>query len=632
MPDFQVPLIYPALSPPYEVVLEETIGQLEKNKGLYEWETEVKVGTKTLVFPPHAAKVPPADQRENIFDPNALAQTFYALRDQCAPLSPISICRLAPDADMPKDFDELIKRNEELRLEDPKQQNMLFDSNIGMLPVISSFRRAVQRNILPPGDRADRDWYTDAVFAQQHFTGTNPTTITLAKDWTSAFLDSASAAGNADVVKLLRSVHANSLYVQDYSYFRSAMGFGPNQDLTSGTGRYGCAPVALFHLTDEGHLHPIAIVLDYKGSMPDSIVIFNKRLAPKSSTLGQEKEDWPWRYAKMCVQSADWLRHEVAIHLVNTHLVEEAVIVAAHRTLPPKHVVYHLLEKHWDTTLPLNALARTSLVPGVIAPLAGVPPGQLIRYLNNAYATFDWHALHVPADLAGRGFPPASLADSPKFHNYAYARNVVCMWDVIRAFVASVLEVYYKAGDAHVAADPHLAAFCTEMRSAHGANLTSFPQIKTLHELIDAVTMCIHIASPQHTAVNYLQHYYQVFVANKPWALYTPLPKTLEELNGYKQADVFDALPFRVTRDWLVGAQLPYLLSFEVVGSSSLLTYASTQARSYNAVVARAARTLEAELKRLQGVFRKHSKEMDDQKGEGYMVMDPEMTAVSILI
>lgn len=30
------------------------------------------------------------------------------------------------------------------------------------------------------GDRPKQDWYTDAVFAQQQFTGTNPTTITLA--------------------------------------------------------------------------------------------------------------------------------------------------------------------------------------------------------------------------------------------------------------------------------------------------------------------------------------------------------------------------------------------------------------------------------------------------------------------
>ena len=57
-----------------------------------------------------------------------------------------------------------------------------------------------------------------------------------------------------------------------------------------------------------------------------------------------------------------------------------------------------------------------------------------------------------------------------------------------------------------------------------GANLKSFPTLSTVNELVDCVTMCIHIASPQHMAVNYLQNYYQSFVVNKPACMYRPLP------------------------------------------------------------------------------------------------------------
>ncbi|KAG8677987.1 hypothetical protein FRC09_020220 [Ceratobasidium sp. 395] len=408
------------------------------------------------------------------------------------------------------------------------------------------------------------------------------------------------------------------------------MGLLNDQELLSGDGRYGAAPVALFHLGANGHLHPLAIAIDYKGSLAESVVIFNKHLTP-SADLVEEAKDWPWRYAKTCVQSADWLRHEVVIHLVNTHLVEEATIVAAHRTLPPHHIVFHLLQKYWETTLPLNRAARQELVPNVIAKLAGVGKTELGKFLNHAYLSFDWTRLRIPNDLETRGFPLADLESSPKFHNYAYARNMALMWSAIRAFVAGVLSPCYYGGDEQVAADPYVQDFVTEMRSPQGANMSSFPDIKTLYELIDTVTMCIHIASPQHTAVNYLQHYYQVFVPNKPWALYTPLPGSLSDLQKYEEQDLLDALPFKQTTDWLIGAQLPYLLSFEVIGQSSLLAYAKNHLDNNIKEIADSARLFKEELERLQKVFKTHSKELDDQDTR-YMVMDPSITAVSILI
>ncbi|KAG9118499.1 hypothetical protein FRC07_006955 [Ceratobasidium sp. 392] len=588
--NLQVPLVYPTPGLTRESVEQETLASLQENKNLYQW--ELNDG-----YPPHVSKVPPGDEKSGIFNVQALLQVGGMLK----PNDEISAqyFRLAPNPQVPMSLDALVEYNQSQRA--------------------------------PPGDRKKRDWYSDAVFAQQHFTGTNATTITLAKDWIAAFEERAEAFENVEMLNLLRSAPATSLYVQDYSYFRSAMGLSDEKELASGDGRYGCAPVALFQLGDNGHLHPLAIVIDYKGSMAASVVIFNKRLTPASGDLVEETQDWPWRYAKTCVQSADWLRHEVAIHLVNTHLVEEASIVAAHRTLPPRHIVYQLLEKHWETTLPLNREARDALVPKVITELAGVGKVELSKLLNHAYSSFDWSRLRIPNDLEARGFPLADLEKSPKFHNYAYARNMALMWPAIRTFVASVLGPYYDGGDEHVAADPYLKDFCDEMRSPKGANMSSFPEIKTLDELIDTVTMCIHIASPQHTAVNYLQHYYQVFVPNKPWAMYTPLPRSLAELQEYKEQQLLDALPFKRTKDWLIGAQLPYLLSFEVIGQSSLLFYAAAQSKSPIRVIADSARSFETKLKELQAVFKAHSKELDDQDTR-YMVMDPAMTAVSILI
>jgi hypothetical protein len=192
------------------------------------------------------------------------------------------------------------------------------------------------------------DWYSDAVFAQQSFTGPNPTSIANASaEWIERFQGSAKSQGKSRVLSLLRNSNPESFYIQDYSYFRSAANAPPNSVLVSDDGvRFRCAAVTLFQLSPEGKLHPLAIVLDYRVCMDNSVVIFNQRLSPSDPTT-TEARDWPWRYAKMCNQVSDWFHHEGVVHLNNCHLVEEATIVAASRSFTSDHIVWRLLEPHW---------------------------------------------------------------------------------------------------------------------------------------------------------------------------------------------------------------------------------------------------------------------------------------------
>ncbi|KAJ3828144.1 lipoxygenase [Lentinula raphanica] len=473
-----------------------------------------------------------------------------------------------------------------------------------------------------------RDWYTDAAFGQQQFTGTNPTTITLApSQWLEEFMAVAKVQGRADIIKLLTD-KADSIYMQDYSYFRSSMGLRAGETIICDD-RYGCASVVIFHLEPEGKLHPLGIVLDYKGSMKESVCIFNRRIA--SGVSGNEYEDWPWRFAKTCVQVSDWLRHEVTIHLVHTHLVEEVIIVAAYRSLGPNHIVFRLLEPHWSTTLSLNKAARETLVPKIIIGMTGLSASQTYMFLKSAYDDFDWTGLYIPNDLKKRGFPLENL-DDPKYHNYGYARNISQMWNIIRKFVSTVLKQEY-ASDQEVLSDESIATFCEDTRSRDGGQFMSFPDIRTLDELIDFVTMCIHIAAPQHTAVNYLQQYYQTFVPNKPSALHIPLPQSLSELCAYDEQDLLSALPLKKPRDWLLMAQVPYLLSFEVPEESTILHYAETTSSSQATpeIIRAAAGVLETDLRAFIDVVQKNSNELDDQQTP-YLVLDPSRTAISILI
>lgn len=485
-----------------------------------------------------------------------------------------------------------------------------------------------------------KDWYTDDRFAQQQLTGVNPTTITLASaEWVSRFKNAAKAQGLAKVEGLIASAEPKSLYIQDCSYFREAIKIASDETMISeqaSGNRFACAAISLFHLNKDGGLHPVGIVCDYRGSMEKSITIFNQRLSPSDSTRSEAK-DWPWRYAKTCAQVSDWARHEITAHLTETHFIEEVVIVATHRCIPPGHPVYNLLEPHWLRTLSLNAAARSTLVPTVIFDLVGFQGDQAYDFVRHAFDHFDFKSRYVPNDLKARGFPPEEL-DSPKFRNYAYGRNMILMWKAIRKYVTSMIALTPLRDNAAVAADQPIKAWCSEIQRKDAGQIPSFPTVTTTSELIDAITMCIHIASPQHTAVNYLQNFYQAFVINRPAALYTPIPKSLSQLQNFKEDDLVKALPIGRTREWLLSSHVPHLLSFKVAEENNLINYAASLFHTYKykygpgeQEIKKNAESFYNDLRELIIKFKQHS----DQMTKGtipYEVMDPNATAVSILI
>lgn len=501
--------------------------------------------------------------------------------------------------------------------------------------------RAERRDVYSEPCIGDRDdWYSDAVFAQTEFTGVNPTSLTIitTTPWLARFKSAAAAQHISDVLDLLAKSESE-LYVSDCSYFRQAVGVENQQEpIQSADGnKWGCASVCVYHLLPTGALHPIGIVIDYRDSlaadsttMPNSVTIFNKRLSPSSKAVDEET-DWPWRFAKNCVQTSDWLRHELGVHLTNAHLIEESVIVACPLTLPVDHPVYQILEPHWLKTLSLNAAARSALIPGIAIPIAGMTAPQVYAFIKDAYKRFDWVAKYIPNDLDGRGFSLNDLS-KPKFHNYAYARNMALMWTTLRTFVFGTLSSRYPTNDS-VAQDLDLQTLGDMLRGE--GQITSFPVLNTRDKLFDAVTMCIHIASPQHTSINYLQNYYQSFVIARPPALYTAPPQTLAELKRYKEADLLATYPLKHPRDYLLASHIGHLLSSTVAQDQNLPNFAQSVIQiawaNRDVLMEKVGNKLLADLKACDEVFKRHSKELDDQT-KPYDVMDPGVTAVSILI
>lgn len=480
------------------------------------------------------------------------------------------------------------------------------------------------------------DWYSDRRFADQQFSGTNPTTIRLVSDsFLGEFVAAARAGGYDKWADVLTEADPKSLFMQDCSYFREAAGVSdPAGELHNkqpgSNDNWTCCAVSLFRLHEDGKLHPVAICIDYKGSMDKSVTIFNQRMLPTDSTAG-EKEDWPWRYAKTCAQVSDWIRHELAVHLTESHLVEEAIIVATNRTIPMEHIVYKILSPHWYKTLSLNAAARASLVPQVIVELIGLTPDQAYSFIRHSFDNFDFQARYVPTDLHGRGFPADEESlEHPRYRNYPYAKNMLLFWNVLRTYVESMLEPHYP-DDAAVARDRHIQAWSAEVQTS--GHVKTFPTITTRAHLADAITMCIHVASPFHTAVNYLQNFYQSFVPAKPPMLCSPLPTSLTRLLSLAEPDLAAALPLGRQREWLLAAQIPWLLSFRVEPDRSLLNYALSQYRVCR-VGGRDAGASEAFYRALCGLARRfyYNSVAQDEGAVPYMVLDPGQTAVSILI
>ncbi len=138
------------------------------------------------------------------------------------------------------------------------------------------------------------DWFSDARFAQQSFTGANPCTIRLAShEWTARFKEAARVQKVSTALDFIDQATKNlcSCRTVVISIRRSRL-------VQRRSSKQKIATTTLFHLTPNGRLHPLAILIDRRCSIADSVTILNKRLTPldpESSDfeyhLNQEKQD-----------------------------------------------------------------------------------------------------------------------------------------------------------------------------------------------------------------------------------------------------------------------------------------------------------------------------------------------------
>jgi hypothetical protein len=204
--------------------------------------------------------------------------------------------------------------------------------------------------------------------------------------------------------------------------------------------------------------------------------------------------------------------------------------MCTHRQLPPHHAVYGLTVPHFEKTLALNILARSTLV-GTIVDISGVTKEGVEKLIRRYYYEYyDFTRAFVPNDLKSRGFLSEQPYDFQKMlkelynttPGYYYGFMSLLLWDAIRTFAGTVLRKYYKGGDSEIRADQYLQNWANEIKSKE---VKGFPcPITSMEQLTDAVSGIIYNGSVLHSAVNYLQWYYMGYVPMIPSNICGPLP------------------------------------------------------------------------------------------------------------
>src|SRR5262249_10515880 len=139
----------------------------------------------------------------------------------------------------------------------------------------------------------------------------------------------------------------------------------------------------------------------------------------------------------------------------------------------------------------------------------------------------------VPRGFAARGF-----ADVVPF-DYPYRDDALALWDGMHDWVASYLAVFYR-DDGAVQSDAALQRWSKLARAQDGGRVTTFPELRSIEALVDALAAIMLAASAQHAAGNFPQAEVTAFPPLAPGAGYTPVEKAIASAD---EAQWLDMLP-----------------------------------------------------------------------------------------
>lgn len=275
--------------------------------------------------------------------------------------------------------------------------------------------------------------------------------------------------------------------------------------------KYIYSPMVAFAVPDEGGaIRPFAIQCGQD---------------PAGREIYTPADGYSWRLAKNCVLAAHNTYHEVLTHLGFTHLVSEAVLLAAVRNLAAVHPVAVLLRRHFEGTMSINKAAVELLIQ----------PGHAVDYCIGAdlKSTYPWLAEHRKNFSFTGNYLPAKLVRSgtdglATLPYYPYRDDGLLVWAAIRRWTDEFVDAYYRS-DAEVREDHELQAWAAEVASPDFGAIRDFGAgagtIADRTDLAEILTMVIWTAGPQHAAVNFTQEEHFSYLPANPLAGFTKEPR-----------------------------------------------------------------------------------------------------------
>ena len=246
---------------------------------------------------------------------------------------------------------------------------------------------------------------------------------------------------------------------------------------------------------------------------------------PAGREIYTPADGYSWKLAKNCVLVAHNTYHGEVTHLGRTHLISEAVLLAAVRNLASVHPVAVLLRRHFEGTASINKLAVELLIQ----------PGRAVEYLigSDLKSTYPWIADHRKNFSFTGNYLPAKLERSGTdgvavLPYYPYRDDGLLVWTAIRRWADVFVDGYYRS-DADVRGDHELQAWAAEVASPDGGAVRDFGltpgEINDRTDLAEILTMVIWTAGPQHAAVNFTQLEHLSYLPANPLAGFTEEPR-----------------------------------------------------------------------------------------------------------
>lgn len=273
----------------------------------------------------------------------------------------------------------------------------------------------------------------------------------------------------------------------------------------------------------------------------------NTSLLPMFTANASHTDELTWQAAKITVQVADAVIHEVVYHLGRTHLMMEIFICATHRALADSHPVYRLLKAHFYGTAFINALAAKILInPGGVIDTITAPDVIQTQQVSAAGVSGPgtiFNEMFIDVDLKAR-----DVMDEDTLH-FPYRDDALKVWNAIQTWVGAYIGAYYKS-DADVISDTELQDWVHELTDIDKGGLRGLGdpslvdhgdgdnRIVTVEYLTKVIAHAVFTASAQHAAVNFPQSTMMQFVPAMPLAGHSPAPggrsakyETMDELS-----------------------------------------------------------------------------------------------------